>query len=327
MNIALVSSQALPTPPPRYGGLEKIVHDLGWQLSRMGHKVTIFAREGSNVDGCRMFWAGTMDEPPAYDAYKDELKQFDIVHSHTWLGLPNVLRYEGVKVINTYHGMWLSYRYSPPMNIVGISRFHSMFLAGQIGEETRYCYNGISTEDYPLYKGPRSDRLLFLDRLSPEKGIGLAVYLAQKHNWKLDIIGSTFGSDEGQVAFVLQRCDGSQIKYWGELELEMKRELLQQAKGILWLTPTFEEPFGMGIVEANLCGTPVVAMPRGSIPELVSNKFNGYIASQEAEIVAAVEALGYLSPHDCRTMAMGFSREAMTEKYLELYREAQNGGW
>lgn len=328
MKIAVISSDRLPTTPPRnYAGLEVIVYTLAEGLAAMGHSVTLFALNGSETPpGCSLVQVGNVAE---LGNHRELILQHDAVADHSWQKAIWSLRSEhkGLVGIAIHHGPHIGFA-RPPIDhpcLVGLSRFHARMMQGELGSQVLLLYNGIGLRYYPLYQGPRSGRLLYVNRLHPEKSAHTHIDLAQRAGLPLDILGTEdprFSPPE-YVQTILKRCDGDRLRLWGDPGLDMKVELMQKAKALLWITPDFNEPFGMAIVESMSCGTPVIALNRGAIPELVQE--GGVVINHFDEFPDALRRVEGITPEACRANAERFSVGEMCKGYSKLLQEVAKG--
>lgn len=325
MRIALVSSDVFPTPPESYGGLEIVVANLASRLCDLGHDVTLYALPGSRPD--HRVRTVPLDDTPTFGP---GLLEHDVIHYHGWhadrlwaLASAHPQR----AFVQTWHGPSMGLA-APPPNVVvcGVSRWHGAALAAELGASARGVPNGVRLADYPLYRGQRDDYLVSLNRLDPAKGIDRAIRLAREVGMPLRIAGPESGvPSEEYVRAVLTRCDGRDVVWEGSLTLGEKVPLLQRARALLWLGG-WEEPFGLGIVEANACGTPVLGLARGAVPEILAAGGGRVVDTLGADLHAAHPAWFWhpdarSTPDRCRENAERFSDLAMAEAYLRVYAE------
>lgn len=355
LKIGIISSPFLRTPPDTYGGLEQIVADLAYCLAKQGHEVTIFAADGSKVKGCKIIEFGPPtlkaqvnwleEEKKAYLKIKHLLKDFDIIHGHTWFGFEYAYKAEvpQAKVCHTHHGAlnleW--WKRSPPpfkLNFIAISNWMRKLYKAQ-GFNAKFVYNGINLKRYP-FKKEKGERLLFVGRIDKFKQPHIAIEVAKKLNMGLDIVGGTFVQDPSYLEQIRKMCDGKQIKFYPDVPHRKKVELMQNAKCVLFPS-AMGEPFGLVPVEAMACGTPVVALNDGAVEEVINeggivcDVFNKQITPKGAvyslkrnpveALAEAIEKVSSISPFDCRMNAERFSREKMTANYLNLYKQILNG--
>jgi glycosyltransferase involved in cell wall biosynthesis len=336
MRISLVSSDALPTPPPRYGGLEAVVAGLARGLAAAGHQVRLFAREGSPPGPYELVTFRRVAELAEGGDLTERLLEADMVHCHDWQGLAWELarRYPQRAFVATWHGPSLGPQVAwrrPPANLVlcGVSYWHAWSLSCELDAEVRAVPNGVDLDLYPLYTGPREGYLLHLGRLDPAKGVHRAIELARFLGMPLRIAGTEWlVPDPEYVRAILGRCDGRTIVYEGDLDLERKVHLLQRAAALVWLPTQWEEPFGLGLVEAMACGTPVVALDRGAVREVLGCwEPDGQrpwwadlaVVGHPADLPRATRIVVGSNPYGWRARAERYSLDAMVRRYLEVY--------
>jgi len=338
MKIALISTPFFGVPPPGYSGLEQVVWDEACALAELGEKVVVFApgnknppkgflcRTGEPLTDVNVNWLEK--EMEMYQAYKDKLGDFDVVHGHGWFGCEYLYKQEhpDAKVCHTHHGHML-WRSKPPgvekLNLIAISR-HMAFEYSKIFQtEVEYCYNGINLERYP-FKQDKGDRLLFVGRISTAKRPDIAIEIAKRVGMKLDVVGGTFVPDRGYVEGIRRLCEQNGFGFYPDVPHEKKIELMQNAKALLFPS-MMGEPFGLVAVESMACGTPVVATKDGAIPEIVEEGKVGFTCYSLDEMCEAVRKVDGVRPQDCRKHAEKFSRENMGQNYLKLYQSILRG--
>ncbi|MBP1449650.1 MAG: glycosyltransferase [Thermoproteus sp.] len=342
MKVVLVSSQALPTPPPKYGGLERIVYWLSRELIKMGHEVYLIAKPGSRIEG-GVLLEGTGDEVSTFRKYESFVKQLikdgeAVVHSHEWLYAFGLLRMRGVPcnyVLHTHHGAAYNWPSPPPFekpNLMGISRHHALLLEAEMGIPHKYVYHGVPLEEYELYEGPREKWALFLNRATPEKGAHIAVWIAKKTGVKLKMISGgseLYGAFAGYAAMVAQRANNYGVEWLGEVDDVTKKSIMSRACCVI-STATFEEPFGLFAVEAMAVGTPVVALARGALPEIIKHKKTGLLSRNLQEFAEHLNMVSRgvidFNPRSIRQYVEShFSAKKMAENYLSIYKDVLNG--
>jgi glycosyltransferase involved in cell wall biosynthesis len=248
--------------------------------------------------------------------------RFDIIHNHTGEGMATAPLIK-TPMLTTLHGHldedWrLAFsRYRGWYNT--ISRSAKALLPAHEGF-AGVVYNAIEVQSYPFNGGHREPHLLFLSRMSPEKGPHLAIEVARRLGCKLVLAGNVDAVDEAFFkAVVFPQVDGDQIRYVGEADYHRKRELLAQAYCLL-APLTWAEPFGLFLAEAMACGTPVIAFGRGAAPEVVQHGETGLIVHSLAEMAAAVSRVPTIDPHRCRAhVERHFDVSLLTDRYLATY--------
>ncbi len=346
MKIALVAPFEEPVPPVKYGGTELVVGLLANELHKRGHDVTLFASGDSNVP-CRLvsvFSSGIRTTPP-YDTnakmreaakYKGIAKvldiinkeHFDMVHNHIGWRYLLFEPFVQSKTVTTLHGpMSLPYQYEgfqarSDYRFVSISNNQRKDLPTLHYIDT--VYNGINIDPYTFTNDPE-DYLLFLGRMSPEKGVKQAIEIARSSGKKLKIATKVDTVDLGYFEEVKKCMEGANVEMVGEIGMDEKVTLLKNAIGLL-APIQWEEPFGLNVVEAMACGTPVLGVARGSFPELITHGVDGFLAKTAEDLTPFVSQLGHIDRHMCRqTVEKRFTKEVMVDGYLEVYKKIAAG--
>ncbi len=340
MKIGLISTMVFTSPSRGYAGLEEVVACLAQVLAAKGNEVTLIAAVGSeaafkerwpdskvNVFEC-VPPAFQNPEREAYEKYREILKEFDVVLDHSWKFYAVESQKAGVKIIKVLHGLrpWGS---KPPVNkpcLCGVSKFHRDYLKAIYHTDAEYAYNGIHLELYPLQE-EKEDYLVYLSRMSYYKGALQFIDLCKKANMKGVLMGADrYVEDPGFVMEVMRRCDGKQLQYMGEVSHDLKIHYLKNAMALVSpLLPEYSEVFGLNLIEANACGTPVIATRSGAVPEVISHNVSGFVVDNVPQILSFIEELKTLKPPDCRMNAEMFSKENCAEMYLSLINRVLNG--
>lgn len=334
MRIAIVAPPWLPVPPSGYGGTETVLDGLARGLSQRGHDVLLFTT-GDSTCPVERRWVfgrsiGTAAATPAAElrqviAAYDCIGSWgaDIVHDHTLTGPLYGERFE-VPVVTTIHGPLRGelagyYRaVSSSTSLVAISQ-------SQADEDPSVpvadvIHHGIDVDPMPFGEGG-GGFALFLARMNPDKGPDLAIAAAREAGVPLKIAAKL--QDPEEIEFfetTVEPLLGDGVEYLGEATAEEKLELLADARCLL-APIRWREPFGMSIIEALACGTPVVATPRGSLPELIEDGVTGFLGSTIPELADGLRAVGELDRTLCRKVASTrFSTDRMVSDHIELYR-------
>ncbi|HEY9856965.1 MAG TPA: glycosyltransferase family 4 protein [Stenomitos sp.] len=338
MRIALMAPVALPVPPTGYGGTELVIAQLADGLVARGHEVTLFAAGDSHTSAelrsCfpRALTPLGYDTKETYQPLEDahaawafaQANDFDLIHDHT--KTQGVLRAGTVRppVLTTVHNDFTParralYTQHPAHRYVAISaaqarRCPELNYVGTV-------YNGIDLSA-PRVERRKEGYLLFLGRLCEAKGTHTAIALAKTLNLPLVLAGKIDPADRGyfeaQVAPHLQ--DGP-IRYVGEVSGQAKWDLIGKARCLVFPIQ-WPEPFGLVMIEAMACGTPVIATRWGSVPEVVSHSVTGWIADDFDGLLEGVQRAPQFSPLACRRwVERRFSAEAMIEGYLKVYEQ------
>lgn len=341
MRIAQIVNPIESVPPKKYGGIERVVHALVEDLVARGHDVTLFASGDSQTSAelvsvypkaLRLAKLGNVYGTNDYSilnvilAYQMQ-DQFDVIHDHTgnW-GLP-AAAVSATPVVHTIHGPITNTNrkvYEAVANKVHLVAISEAQLkpVSQL-RVADVIYNGLPMEDYP-YSDSHNGYLLFVGRISPEKGVHHAIEVAQYLNMPLIIAAKLETNHEPDVEYFKQyvepRLDGDRVKWIGEVDSNERNELMSHAKCFLHPV-SFREPFGLTLIEAMACGCPVVAFGRGSIREVVAQGRTGFVVEDAEEMVEAVNNIDLIDRAECRRHALtNFNDHRMTDGYEQLYR-------
>jgi len=331
MKIAVLSPVAWRTPPRHYGPWEQIASNIAEGMAKKGVEVTLFATGDSiTVGKLDSVCAQGYEEDRTQDAkvleclhisnLMEKADQFDIIHNNFDF-LP--LTYSALiktPVITTIHG------FSSQKIVPVYKKYNSIGHYVSISNSDRSpqlnylatVYNGLNVQDFDFVEQP-DDYLLYFGRIHHDKGCAEAIQIAQKSKRKLLIAGII--QDENYYREKVEPYLNEQIQYIGHAGPEKRNELL--GKAIALLHPiNFDEPFGMSVAEAMLCGTPVIAFNKGSMPELIQPDKTGFLVDTIDEAVEAVSNLKDIKRKDCHDWASAqFSSEKMVDDYFKLYKK------
>lgn len=336
MRIAMLSSISWRTPPRAYGPWELVTSLLTEALVARGVDVTLFATLDSHTAGKLAGVAprGYSEDPnlnaKVWEALHianvfERANEFDLIHNQADF-MPLIFTdMVETPIVTTIHGfsspriLPVYEKYNARGHYVSISdadRAPSLTYAATI-------HHGIEVEKFP-FDPVGSDDLLFFGRIHPDKGAGEAVRAARASGHKLLMCGLI--QDEGYHAReVAPFIDGEQVIYPGVVGGEERLRALGKAKGLLHLIG-FDEPFGLSVVEAMACGTPVIAYRRGSMPELIEHGVTGFLVDSFDEAVEAIGRLGEIDRAACRrAVEQRFTVDRMADEYLALYRRILSG--
>jgi glycosyltransferase involved in cell wall biosynthesis len=332
----MIAPPYFAVPPPAYGGIEAVVADLVNGLVDRGHHVTLVAA-GDHRTAAQRF-VRTYDEPPAEKlgtpapeavhaaraaSRLDDL-DVDLVHDHTLAG-PLAATARDVPTVVTAHGPEegeigdLHRALGGRIHLVAISQAQRALSpdlpwAGVV-------HNGIPVETYP-FRERKDGFALFLGRCNEEKAPHLAIDAARAAGRRI-VLAAKCSEPAEQEYFEREVAPrlGRDAEFVGEADAQRKRGLLSRASCLLFPIQ-WEEPFGLVMVEAMACGTPVVALRRGSVPEVVVDGVTGFVCDDVETLADKVRAADRLSPRDCRAHAENaFSVDAMARGYERIYRE------
>ena len=298
----IVQFQHTRVPVEKYGGAQRIVVWLSQALVELGHDVTLLAGRGSSVPGVRVVEVDAEQvRRPAFDVHKYVEGPVDVMHYHGLVDHP-----PNVPYVATLHGNMGPGGVAPPY-VICVSENH----ARRHGTSS-YVYNGVRLDEYE-FRAEKSDFDLFLARLHSVKGWRVAVQAAKQERFRLVIAGGWRPTLSRWLTFV------------GEIGGERKRELLAGAR-CLWMPVQWEDPCPVNVIEALASGTPVIATPRGSLPDLVGPD-GGAIGATYEDLIAIRRRLADFDAHACRRRAEEyFSHLRMGRDYARMYEGLlQNG--
>lgn len=331
MKIAVLAPVAWRTPPRHYGPWEQMASNLTEGLVKAGIEVTLFATGDSLTSGSLDAVIGEgYEENRDQDAkvveclhisnLMEKAAGFDLIHNH-YDFLP--LSYSHLiktPMITTIHG-FSSEKIIPVYQKYNNSGYYVSISDSDRHPSLKYLktvYNGIDTSSFVFNNQPEA-YLLFFGRIHPDKGTAEAIQIAIQSNRKLIIAGIIQDHDyfRDRIAPFLN----ADIEFVGAAGPEQRNKLLREASALLHPI-SFEEPFGLSVAEAMLCGTPVVAYQRGSMPELIKHGKTGFLVKDVEEAVEAIARLGSINRKDCQEWAVSrFSQERMVKDYISLYHQ------
>jgi glycosyltransferase involved in cell wall biosynthesis len=337
MKIAQIAPLIESVPPKFYGGTERVVHYLTEELVAMGHEVTLFASGDSCSSATLIPIVGKclrMDtqcsNPITYQVI--QLKEvmaradsFDLLHFHTdFLHFP-WLENSNIPHLTTLHGRQdmaeniAIYRNFPNELIVSISNNQRQPLPAAGWLST--VYHGLPLDLHHTGSG-QGGYLAFLGRISPEKGIEQAIEIAIEANLPLKIAAKVDPSEVNYFeGFIKHLLNHPLIEFIGEITEREKTDFLGNAKALLFPI-SWEEPFGMVLIEAMSCGTPVIAYPRGSVAEIIRDGIDGFLVHTVQEAITAIQHVDRLSRSVIRQgFENRFTARKMAERYLNAYHK------
>lgn len=342
LRIAQVSPLWTAVPPTAYGGAELMVHWLTEELVRLGHDVTLYASGDSHTSArlvatCPTHLIDAMDrgeaymyEPYAAANFAAALRasdSFDVIHSHIGASLVPFGGLSSAPVLHTVHAgldsvdeHWTLCRH-PEAHIAAISDSQVSTVPAERRRTIRTVYHGC---DFDLYEhsGRAGSYLAFIGRMGPHKNPVGAIRIARAVGKPIVLAGKPQDAKERRyfAEEVEPLIDGKTVTWLGAISPERKVEFLREASAVLFPI-RWEEHFGLVMIEALACGTPVVALRRGSVPEVIDPGRTGFYADTEEELISLVPRALSLSRDDVRAHALSrFSHRTMTNEYLKLYR-------
>jgi glycosyltransferase involved in cell wall biosynthesis len=335
MRIAQVAPLYESVPPKLYGGTERVVSWLTEELVRMGHEVTLFASGDSMtrarlIPGCQeslRLSPESIDHLPHHLVQMEQVllhkDEFDLIHFHIdYLHYP-FSRRERYTHVTTLHGrldipdlvpLYNVYNDVPVISISDAQRDPLPHL-NWLGTVN----HGMPVDSYKFHREP-GDYLAFLGRTSPEKGLDRAIEIAKAAEMPLKIAAKIDKADQEYFETVVQPLlNDTDIEFVGEIGYPEKDDFLGNASALLFPI-AWPEPFGIVMIEAMACGTPVIAYPFGSVPEVVEDGVSGYIVSDQAGAVSAVKQIEKIDRRKVRKhFENNFTADRMALDYLKIY--------
>jgi glycosyltransferase involved in cell wall biosynthesis len=347
VKIAQVSPLFESVPPKFYGGTERVVSYLTEELVRQGHQLTLFASGDSMtaaelVPGCAQALRlnpGVRDHLPYHIMMLEQLRQradeFDVIHFHIDLLQYPMMNELSGRALTTLHGrldlpdlagFYVTFPDYPLVTISNSQQSHLPPLA-----RVRTVYHGIP-RNLLRFHPEGGDYLAFLGRISPEKGPDAAVRIAVKAGMPLKMAAKIDKADQSADQsywenVIRPMIDANpSVEFVGEIGEKEKAEFLGNAAAVLFPID-WPEPFGIVMIEAMSCGTPTIAFPRGSVPEVIDEGQSGFIVNNVEEAIKAVERAKGLSRAGVRAcFERRFTVERMAKDYIEIYRSLPGVG-
>ncbi|MCU1489157.1 MAG: glycosyl transferase group 1 [Acidimicrobiaceae bacterium] len=335
LRIALVAPPWLPVPPPAYGGTENLLDALARGLQAAGHEVLLCASGDSTCPVARssvferaigVGLGNSVDEIRHVLHSYEAVHEADVVHDHTLVGPLYAAAFPHLPVVTTNHGPFNEdlidlYRVlARRMQVIAISH-HQASTARNV-PIAAVIHHGVDLADFP--DGPGGGGYaLFLGRMHPGKGPHIAAEVARAAGYPLRIAAKMREPQERDYFDAMVRpLLGADVSYIGEVDRSEKLELLSGADCLI--NPiAWDEPFGMVMLEALACGTPVLTTPRGAAPEIVKDGVVGFVREDAAGLVSALARIGEIDRASCRLrVEQKFSVEVMVRGHLAVYERA-----
>jgi glycosyltransferase involved in cell wall biosynthesis len=336
MRIGLIAPPWTPIPPVLYGGIELVVDQLARGFQEIGHEVLLYTTGDSTcpvprqwvlpeAEGQRIGMA-VPEIRHVVHAY-EAVRECDVVHDHTVFGPFHAANYPGLPVATTIHGPFNEeltdlYRHTADrVPLIAIS--HAQRRAAPDVPVARVIHHGVDASQFPVGDGggdADGPYVLFLGRMADDKGAHRAIQVAREAGYRILMAAKMREAWERQYfEEKVEPLLGPDAVYLGEVSHERKLELLAGASALLFPI-RWNEPFGMVMIEALACGTPVLAFPEGAAPEVVDDGVTGFLCEDEAAMVAALSKLGDLDRSACRAAVEGyFSTARMVAEHVELF--------
>ncbi|MBE0447550.1 MAG: glycosyltransferase family 4 protein [Actinobacteria bacterium] len=334
MKVAQVAPIWYAIPPRGYGGIEYVVHCITEGLIKRGQDVTLFAAGDSITEAKLISSYRIAPSERIGETYPDLLHvmmayqmagEFDIIHDHSGLIGPVIGSFINTPVIHTLHGPATQ----EAKDFYGRIRDQIYFNAISDYQREKFgdlkfigtIYNGVDLAKYD-YCDKKEDFLFFLGRMNPEKGAHVAVEVARKTGKKLLMVSKM--TEPHEKAYFKERVKpllAPNVELIGEVDVETKIEMFKKASCVLFPVQ-WPEPFGLVMIEAMACGTPVIAIRNGSVPEVVVHEKTGYICSSTEEMIEAINKVDQVNPVDCRHhIENNFSTDHMVDHYIRAYKK------
>jgi glycosyltransferase involved in cell wall biosynthesis len=334
LRVAVLAPISWPVPPPGYGPWEQVAFDIADGMRRRGLDVTLFAPGNSRFDGQLVSVVPVgINEDPALngDVYAAlhigelfrRVHDFDLIHNNfDWKPMTYALGSESPPMLTTIHG------FSSPQILAAYYACAGRSFFCSISDSDRdpgldylaTAYNGIDPNLF-TFSDRAGDYLAFLGRFHPEKGAHLAIEVAKRAGVRLKM--AAIPQDEAYFREMVEpHIDGDRVQFLGEVRREARNELLSNALALVHMT-TRPERFGLTMIEAMACGTPVLGARMGSIPEIVVDGATGFLCDTVDDAVAKVPGLAALDRRACRSRVEAeFTVERMVDRYLGAYELA-----
>lgn len=334
MKIAVTADPEIPVPPRYYGGIERVVDLVVRGMGKRGHTVTLFANPSSSVP-CRLVALPGKSSGSFRDIVRNTLtinaviesEDYDVIHSFGRLAYlwPALLR--GRNVVMTYQraitpkSVNLALKYSRNrVKFTSVGRH----LVDSIKGEWSIIPNGVDICRFSYRPSISGDSpLVFLGRIEDIKGVHLAIEVAERCGKKLVIMGNLESEHTDYFETKIKpHIDGNSVVFLGAVDDDHKNRILGGATALL-MPVLWDEPFGIVMIESLACGTPVIGLRRGAVPEVIEDGVTGFICDDIEQMTAAVRRVGMISREMCRSTAeTRFSQSAIVTQYENVYKNS-----
>lgn len=336
MKIGIVSTPFLPTPPNGYGGTELFVYTLAKELTRMGHEIVLFATGDSTKEfsECGFLfpkhrWPIQPDDEIEHlnqaFHFMNKRDDIDVLHINSPYAVPIFSKAAAPVAVTMHHqyspAFTSLYNQFPSVRVVSIS--DNQAALSKIKVPITTIHHGLDTTIFSPVSVPKKNYVLYLGRITKDKGPDLAIQAALKAGHSIVLAGGVQDCDkEFFNTMVVPYLADKRVSYIGEKGLEEKVALLREARALL-MPLRWDEPFGLVMIEAILCGCPVVAFPRGSAPEIVKENITGFLTGDIEEMAFTIRKnIARIDRNKCsRYGRMMFSAQTMASRYETLFRD------
>jgi glycosyltransferase involved in cell wall biosynthesis len=336
MRVAMLAPPWIAVPPPGYGGIEQVIALLVAELTERGNGVTLFAApgtrssaevlsplEGPHPDEIQMSLYEADHVASAFARIEEDDEPFDVIHDHCGFAAFAFADRIDVPVLHTLHGPFTDEtsafyaRHGHKAKAVALSRFQAEQGPPEL-DVVAVIGNPMVVDDFP-FSAEKDDYVLWVGRMNSDKGPNRAIAAAREAGVRLVLAGPVQpGQEEFFASEVEPHIDGDRVKYVGEVG-EEKADLYVRARAFL-MPIRWAEPFGLVMTEAMACGTPVIAFPEGSAPEIVLDGGTGFVVDDEDAMAGAIGRLGEIDPERCRESARErFDVTPVAEAYEQAY--------
>lgn len=339
MKIAVLADMIQATPPKKYGGTQRVTYNIIEELIKRGHEVTLFGTGDSYLSGRLIVCAPCalhLNERNDYERsimiqlgifleYKDE---FDIVHSHLdYFAFP-LARLLKIPLVTTIHrridtpDMQEVFGHFNDIPLVAISKFQQKQYPN--ANWLNVIHNGLLF-DHLKFSDTKGDYLAFLGRIYPEKGPVQAIEIARRTGIPLKIAARIDKGDKDYFDNVVKPLlDSRLVEFIGEIADHEKSDFLGRAKALIFPVQ-WPEPFGLVLIEAMACGTPVIATDRGAVSEIVVDGETGFIGETIEDLISSLDKINKIDPKKCRLhVENNFSVDKMVNSYESLFASLVN---
>lgn len=336
--IAQLAPLWIPVPPRTYGGIELMLSLLTEELVARNYDVTLFASGDSKTSAKLIpltekgIWLQKgLRSPHAYintaiERIYKRRGSFDLFHNHFDFFMFPLCLSEAIPILTTLH------RPMDPVAVQAYRTYRDVTFCAISQDQRRSAeengipivdvvYNGIIPEKY-AFKETAGDYFMYLGRINKEKGIVDAITVSREAGVKLLVAGNIVGGDEWNYFLheVQPLLNEENINFVGQLDFNEKARLLGGAKALLFPIDR-REPFGLVMIEAMACGTPVIAYRRGSVPEIVEDGKTGFIVETKEEMIEAIKKIHTIKRKNCRVrVEQNFTLKQMVDRYEEIYK-------